>query len=252
MVDFSPFLPRDTTLAISCLRSCTPSPFWNSIYSTRKEFGRKFLLFRVGSISVWSLTKFDNATSPESVSNHLILCFFFFFFFFCSPETLRQPSDVFSAVWIENTAVAVNDVLKFTRILLNENDVYDAHTGEYTAPVNGTYMFTSNLCTHDNTYAHIAFLADDTLIGAFFAGDRDWNVCSYSSAISRLEKGMKVKVAITRRYGSGDIFRNNNSGYLSTFAGHRIDWYCSVWKLEQCDITAQCSWDMTFHFTRLD
>ena len=149
------------------------------------------------------------------------VCLIFFFFFY-SPEALSQPSDAFSVVWIENTAPAVNDVLKFTRILLNENDVYNAHTGEYTAPVNGTYMFTSNLCTIGNKYAHIAFLADDTLIGAFFAGDRDWTVCSYSSAISRLEKGMKVNVAITHKHGSGDIFYNNDNGYLSTFAGHRI------------------------------
>ena len=147
---------------------------------------------------------------------------FYFTLFFCSTEALSQPSDAFYVAWIENTAAAVNDVLKFTRILLNENDVYNAYTGEYTAPVNGTYMFTSNLCTHGNKNALIAFLADDTLIGAFFAGDRDWTVCSHSSAISRLEKGMKVKVAITRRYGSGDIFYNNDNGYLSTFAGHRI------------------------------
>ena len=99
----------------------------------------------------------------------LFLFYFILFIFFCSPEALRQPSDAFSVAWIENTAPAVNDVLKFTRILLNENDVYSAHTGEYTTPVNGTYMFTSNLCTIGNKYAYIAFLADDTLIGAFFA-----------------------------------------------------------------------------------
>ena len=152
----------------------------------------------------------------------ILFILFFLFFYFCSPEALSQPSDAFSVAWVENTAAAVNDVLKFTRILLNENNVYNAHTGEYTTPVNGTYMFTSNLCTYSNKYANIAFLADDTLIGAFFAGDRDWNVCSHSSAISHREKGMKVKVAVTRRYGSGDIIYNNDNGYLSTFAGHRI------------------------------
>ena len=175
----------------------------------------------------YSFLTAQNKNKTGDINSLWNLFFFFFFFFcffvfFCSPEAPSQPSDAFSVVWIENTAPAVNDVLKFTRILLNENDVYNAHTGEYTAPVNGTYMFTSNLCTHSNKFANIAFLADGTLIGASFAGDRDWTVCSYSSTISRLEKGMKVNVAITRKHGSGNIFCNNDNRYLSTFAGHRI------------------------------
>ena len=90
--------------------------------------------------------KFDRAACPESVSYCLI------FVLYCSPEALDQSADDFSAVWI-----SVND-FKFVRIVLNENDVYNAYTGEY---------------THAKKYAKILFLANDTLIRAFFAGDRD-------------------------------------------------------------------------------
>ena len=137
-------------------------------------------------------------------------------------EIQNRPSYAFSALWIDNTNPSVNDVLRFTRILLNDNDVYDANTGGFMAPVDGTYTFTANVCVAGNKYLNLQFLADATVIGSFRAGDNDWYSCTSYTAMSQLLKGQIVKLIVKNRYGSGDIVCNADNGYLSSFSGMLI------------------------------
>ena len=54
MVDFLPFLIRETTSVTSWLLSCTSNPFWKGVCSKRKEFasrGNIFFPLRVDSFS---------------------------------------------------------------------------------------------------------------------------------------------------------------------------------------------------------
>ena len=37
LVDFLPFLARETTVMASCYFYCTPTPFWKGVYSHKKE-----------------------------------------------------------------------------------------------------------------------------------------------------------------------------------------------------------------------
>ena len=138
---------------------------------------------------------------------------------FLFSEIQNRPSYAFSALWIENTDPSVNDALKFTRVLLNDNAVYNANTGEFMAPVGGTYLFTANVCVQSKKYLKLQFLAGDTVIGAFISGDVDWYLCAASTAISQLQKGQIVKLVVIERHGSGNIVHNDNIGYLSSFAG---------------------------------
>ena len=137
-------------------------------------------------------------------------------------EIQSRPSYAFSALWIDNTNPSVNDVLRFTRILLNDNDVYDANTGGFKAPVDGTYTFTANVCVYSNKYLKLQFLADATVIGSFLTGDKDWHSCTSSTAMSQLQKGQIVKLVVTHRYGSGEMVHNNDTGFLSSFSGMLI------------------------------
>ena len=137
-------------------------------------------------------------------------------------ELENRPSYAFSALRIVNRNPLVNDVLRFTRILLNDNDVYDANTGEIKTPVDGTYAFTANICVHHSKYLNMNFLADDAIIGAFSAGDHDWASCTSYTAMSQLLKGQIVKLIVVYRHGSGDIVYNNDGGYLSSFSGMLI------------------------------
>ena len=137
-------------------------------------------------------------------------------------ELQNRPSYAFSALWVDNTNPSVNDVLRFTRILLNDNDVYDANTGEFKAPVDGAYAFTANICVHGPKFLNMKFLADDAIIGAFRAGDNHWASCTSYTAMSQLLKGQIVKLIVVYRQGSGDIVYNNDGGFLSSFSGMLI------------------------------
>ena len=136
-------------------------------------------------------------------------------------EFLEQPSYAFSVMWLLNTNPAVGETLRFSSIALNEKDVYNAYTGEYTVPVNGTYLFTSNLCTHANRWVNIKFMAGSAVIGAFRAADHDWDFCSSSSVISYLTKDTKVKMNVQSKAPS-EIFYNAQNNYLSSFSGYLI------------------------------
>ena len=134
----------------------------------------------------------------------------------------NRPSYAFSALWVDNTSPSDNDVLRFTRILLNDNDVYDANTGGFMAPVDGTYTFTANVCVMRNKYLNLQFLADATVIGSFCTGDSDAYSCTSNTAMSQLLKGQIVKLIVVDRGGSGSLVNNNDNGHLSSFSGMLI------------------------------
>ena len=137
-------------------------------------------------------------------------------------ELENRPSYAFSALWIDNTNPSVKDGLRFTRILLNDNDVYDANTGGFIAPVDGTYTFTANVCVVSKIYLNLQFLADATVIGSFYIADNDFYSCTSSTAMSQLLKGQIVKLVVVGRSGSGDIVYNSDTGFLSSFSGMLI------------------------------
>ena len=139
--------------------------------------------------------------------------------FFLISEIQNRPSYEFSALWIANTDPSVNDALKFIRVILNDNAVYNANTGEFKAHVDGTYLFTANVCVERNKYLKLQFLAGETVIGGFISGDVDWRSCTASTAISQLQKGQIVNVVVVERHGNGNIVVNSDTGYLSSFAG---------------------------------
>ena len=137
-------------------------------------------------------------------------------------EIQNRPSYAFSALWIDNTNPSVNDVLRFTRILLNDHDVYDQNTGEFKTPVDGTYMFAANVCVLYSKTLELQFLADDTVIGSFRTGDKDMYSCTSYTAMSQLLKGQIVKLIVVSRSGSGNIVFNRDTGFLSSFSGMLI------------------------------
>ena len=127
-------------------------------------------------------------------------------------------------MWVANTDPSHYDAaaLIFSRVILNVNDVYDQNTGKFKTPVDGTYMFTANVCVYSNKALYLQFLADATVIGSFRTGDRDWHSCTSSTAMSQLLRGQIVKLVVHYRSGSGNIVINSDYGYLSSFSGMMI------------------------------
>ena len=134
----------------------------------------------------------------------------------------NRPSYAFSALWVDNTNPLINDALKFSRVILNDHDVYDQNTGEFKTPVDGAYAFTANVCVSSNKLLRTQFLADDTIVGSFITGDKDWSSCASYTAMSQLLKGQIVKLVVEFRSGSGNIVFNRDTGFLSSFSGMLI------------------------------
>lgn len=103
---------------------------------------------------------------------------------------------------------------------VNENNVYDNCTGEYTVHANGVYMFSTTLCFSGNKNADMHILADDKVIGAFRVGDNSWHLCTSSTASAYLVKDTKVKIVVKNRY-KNEVFYDS-SDLQCSFSGHRI------------------------------
>ena len=137
-------------------------------------------------------------------------------------EIQNHTSYAFHAMWIANTIPSRYDALKFSRVSINDHVVYHQNTGEFKTPVDGTYMFTANVCVDRNKYLNLQFLADDAVIGAFRTGDQYQASCTSSTAMSQIRKGQIVKLVVARKWGSGGLVYNNEQGYLSSFSGMLI------------------------------
>ena len=138
-------------------------------------------------------------------------------------DNLICPSYVFDATWIENVNTSVGDAIIFSGDMLNEIGVYNKDLGKFTAPVNGTYMFTATLCLHGNKYVKVQFVADGAVFGSFLAGNNQADsLCSASSVYGHLHKGSKVWLKVVGRTTSGTLFINSETGYMNQFAGHLI------------------------------
>ena len=125
-------------------------------------------------------------------------------------------------MWVANTDPSRFEALIFSRVILNDNDVYDQNTGKFKTPVDGTYMFTASVCVVSNKFLGLEFLADATVIGSFRTGDRGQYSCTSSTAMSQLLKGQIVKLVVVYEGGSGDIVLNHPAGFLSSFSGMLI------------------------------
>ena len=134
----------------------------------------------------------------------------------------NRPSYAFYALWVDNTDAPLNHALRFSRVNINDHNVYDRNTGEFKTPAEGMYMFTANVCVYLTKSLSLQFLADGAVIGTFKPGDKVWNSCSSSTAMSQLLKGQIVKLNIKSKYGSGEIVFNHEEFYLSSFSGMLI------------------------------
>ena len=136
-------------------------------------------------------------------------------------EYLERPSYAFNANWLSNHDADVGDALIFKNVILNEEGVYNKHTGEYSVKVNGTYTFSATLCFGGNKYANVRFLAADRVLGIFRVGDRDWSLCASSTTVAFLSKDSKVRMDVLYRYKSS-VFLDEQNALQCSFSGHLI------------------------------
>ena len=125
----------------------------------------------------------------------------------------------FSATTVTNRSPFAHERLLFSDVLLNVGGVYDAETGKFTAPVNGTFAFTFSLCTDKRKAAAFQIKAEDKIISREFNSDRLAASSVSSYAIAVLNKGEKVWVE-TEHADGVSLYWSAGLHCWNRFSGH--------------------------------
>lgn len=77
---------------------------------------------------------------------------------------LERPTVAFSAEGIGNATLLTNQTIVFTNLILNIGDAYNSSTGIFTAPVNGLYMFSVQMCAQHRSRSQFRVFAGPKVI----------------------------------------------------------------------------------------
>ena len=82
----------------------------------------------------------------------------------------------------------------FSSVISNIGNGYSSSTGKFTAPVNGTYSFTIQLCVRNDHYAYFSIVLDGTTVANFRHYEHDHATTSSTTVPLFLKQGQKVWV----------------------------------------------------------
>ncbi|KAK7481437.1 hypothetical protein BaRGS_00027288 [Batillaria attramentaria] len=90
----------------------------------------------------------------------------------------------------------VNETLAPSHIYLNDGNAFDASTGVFTAPLNGTYIFIANIATSllSNRTMELAvyMYVDNTVVNVCYSNHPDYTIQGSCQAVVRLSVGQRV------------------------------------------------------------
>ena len=112
-----------------------------------------------------------------------------------------------------------HDHVKFYTVRTNEGGAYNAHTGDFTVPVNGTYFFAYTATSWTkNSRSNSYLIVGRSRINYVFTGYVSGGNPATGHAVLHLVKGQRVGV---ESYGTSEF-----DGVLSFFSGFLVnpDW----------------------------
>ncbi|XP_060597396.1 heavy metal-binding protein HIP-like [Ruditapes philippinarum] len=133
---------------------------------------------------------------------------------------LERPPIAFHAHHVTNLVLDTSDeIVIFTKSVINEGTGYDTSTGIFTAPVGGLYQFDVHICALNGNYAFIGLLLEGKIIALDSSYAESYYTCSTFGAIVRVRSGEKVWVKSTssasnRQLGQDSVRMNTFSGVL--------------------------------------
>ncbi|XP_060595297.1 collagen alpha-2(VIII) chain-like [Ruditapes philippinarum] len=135
---------------------------------------------------------------------------------------LERPPIAFHTHHVANLSPSTNEIIIFTKSVINEGKGYDTSTGIFSAPVGGLYQFSVHICLQVGNYAFIGLLLDGKVIAADSNYDGDFYTCSTFGAIVRVKSGEKVWVKPT----TSDTSRSLRQDYyrMNTFSGVLVNY----------------------------
>ena len=91
----------------------------------------------------------------------------------------------------------IRETIKFNTAIANVGDAYDPISGQFEAPVNGTYLFSASMCSLTNDkWFHFHIMQDGNRLTWVTVGDRNLGECGSATAVTYMMKGSVVYVEI--------------------------------------------------------
>ena len=144
------------------------------------------------------------------------------YYFLKTAEGGRSPI-LFKAKQPKDKSPTEGDTIVFQEIVQNDRGGYDKDTGIFTAPVSGTYLFTTQFCLYQEKELSVNIIANGKVITAANFGDKVWaHMCSTTDGVASISSGDEVKVQVTYRYSGTVIYPDHRERYWSYFSGVRL------------------------------
>ena len=141
------------------------------------------------------------------------------FYFSKTGDTWTQQI-LFRAREPKNQPLSKGDTIVFEEIVQSEGDGYDNKTGIFTAPVTGTYLFTTQFCLRSPEELAVNIVANGKAITAASFGDGEWSYIGTSTdGVAFLSAGDEVKVRVTFLSSRRPIYKDSAERYWSYFSG---------------------------------
>ncbi|XP_052776748.1 heavy metal-binding protein HIP-like [Mya arenaria] len=113
------------------------------------------------------------------------------------------------------------ETIVFKTVVTNEGGAYDGTTGVFTAPVNGTYVFYSNIMTKEGTSIETSLKVNDiNKLYLYSGGPTGFYGPGSNMAVLNLNSGDKVKMVKHGPWGSEPFYIHVN---WSTFSGFLLN-----------------------------
>ncbi|XP_060593958.1 A disintegrin and metalloproteinase with thrombospondin motifs adt-1-like [Ruditapes philippinarum] len=117
------------------------------------------------------------------------------------------PNIIFNAYHITDLSPVVNQTMVFTQILFNDGNAYDSSTGVFTAPINGTYTFSAQLCVQTKSNMNFGIKVNDRTLVAKYGYEEN---CRLLQTVARIKENDKVTVQWGRwSYPNTDIITDS-------------------------------------------
>ena len=129
------------------------------------------------------------------------------------------PAVVFNVHQATNLTLPVDQPVVFSSVISNIGNGYNSSTGKFTAPVNGTYSFTVQLCVAYQKAAYFSVVLDDSIVTHIQYYDRYATTTTSTTVPLFLTQGQKVWVQPTSSC-SGCL--KENSTCWNSFSGSLV------------------------------
>ena len=142
-------------------------------------------------------------------------------------ERLLIPTVHFNAKGLRDLSPSDGQVVIFHTVIENVGNGYNAGTGVFQAPVNGTYLFNIQLCTYSSQWGRYYLVVDsgDNKITAISYYEANAAATGTSNSVAQyLREGQRVWAQSYYESGTTNTIYHSETGCWSQFSGVLVNY----------------------------